>query len=97
MAINLKEDSAPHYVLKAQVVRDMGKEFAMKEFLDIAWRRFPACADQDDWELGWYIMAADMREDKEAAAAARQERSRRKAGIVSHPHEAQGLLPVIAA
>jgi len=34
-AISAEEDEAPYYVLKAQIVRDMGKEFAMKEYLDM--------------------------------------------------------------
>lgn len=97
MAINLEEDSAPYYVLKAQIVRDMGKEFAMKEYLDIAVKRFPEFAGQNDWELGWYITAAEMREDKEALEEARQERSRRKEGIVRSRVDEKGLLPVLAA
>lgn len=97
MAIGLEEDSAPYYVLKAQIVRDMGKEFAMSEFLDIAWKRFPEITDQDDWELGWYITASELRNDKEATAAAREERSRRKAGIVSVEKHHQGMLPSLAA
>lgn len=97
MAINLEEAAAPHYVLKAQIVRDMGKEFAITEFLDIAWRRFSKPVEQNDWELGWYITASDMRDDKEAAATARDERSRRKAGIVPAGNESQGLLPMMSA
>jgi molecular chaperone DnaK (HSP70) len=96
MAISLEEAAAPHYVLKAQIVRDQGKEFAITEFLDIAWRRFLKPVEQNDWELGWYITAADMRDDKEAAASARDERNRRKAGIVPAGNESLGLLPAIA-
>jgi len=97
MAIGLNEAAAPHYVLKAQIVQDMGKDFAITEFLDIAWRRFPKPVEQNDWQLGWYIAAADMREDKQAAAAAKEERSRRKEGIVTAATEFQGLLPALAA
>jgi molecular chaperone DnaK len=97
MAINLDEAAAPHYVLKAQIVRDMGKDFAITEFLDIAWRRFLKPADQNDWELGWYLTASDMRDDKEAAAAAKDEKNRRKAGIVPAGNVSQGLLPALAA
>jgi len=96
-AIDLEEDEAPYYVLKAQIVRDMGKEFAMKEYLDIAGKRFKAPAALNDWELGWYITAADLLERKEQADEARQERSRRKAGIVPRHSEARGLLPLLAA
>jgi molecular chaperone DnaK len=97
MAISLDEAAAPHYVLMAQIVRDMGKDSAIPEFLDIAWKRFPKLVKQTDWELGWYISAADMRDDKESAEAARQERSCRKAGIFRAHGELQGLLPALAA
>ena len=97
MAIGLESDSAPYYVLQAQIVRDMGKCFAEKEFLDIAWNRFSKVADQTDWDLSWYITASEMREDKEAGDSARQERSRRKAGVIPSRNEGQGLLPAMAA
>jgi molecular chaperone DnaK len=96
MAIGLEED-APSYVLMSQIVRDMGKDFAVKEFLDIAWRRFPKPVELDDWELGWYITASDMLDDKDAAVAAKEERSRRKVRIVPAGNESQGLLPVMVA
>ena len=97
MAIGLKTESAPYYVLLAQIVRDMGKDFAVKEFLDIAWKRFPELSEQDDWSLGWYITAAEMRKDNEAAVAAREKRSRRKAGAMATCHESEGILPLMAA
>ena len=97
MAIGLESDSAPYYVLQAQVVRDMGKEFDAKEFLDIAWKRFPKVTEQSDWDLGWYITASEMREDKDAGDSARQERSRRKAVITPRSKEEKGLLPALAA
>lgn len=97
MAINLEENSAPYYVLKAEIIRDMGKEFAMREYLDIAVKRFKKLAAQNDWELGWYISAADMLAEKENVEEARKERSRRKAGITPSRNEAHGLLPVLAA
>jgi molecular chaperone DnaK (HSP70) len=94
MAIGLKDSSAPYYVLLAQIVRDMGREFAMNEFLTIAEKRFNELADQDDW---WYITASDMRADKQGVAAAKEERSRRKAGIAPVGNESLGLLPSLAA
>jgi tetratricopeptide (TPR) repeat protein len=97
MAIGLEENSAPYYVLQAQIVRDMGKDFAMNEVLDIAWKRFPKLTEQDDWELGWYITASEMRNDKESATTAKSERSRRKVGNVQVRSESQGLLPMMAA
>lgn len=98
MAIRLKDSSAPYYVLQAQIVRDMGRAFAKDEFLKIADKRFNKLADQDDWELGWYITASDMRDDKPGVAAAKEERSRRKAGTSSHVgNESLGLLPSLAA
>jgi hypothetical protein len=75
----------------------MGKDFAMNEVLDIAWKRFPKLTEQDDWELGWYITASDMRNDKESATTAKSERSRRKVGNVQVRSESQGLLPMMAA
>jgi molecular chaperone DnaK (HSP70) len=89
-------DSAPYYVLQARIVRDMGKEFAVKEFLEIGWKRFRQPSELSDWELDWYITAAEMRDDKEAATAARHERSKRSVRDVTPRHEAQGLLPVLS-
>jgi hypothetical protein len=97
MAIGLKGESAPYYVLLAQIVRDMGKDFAVKEFLDIAEKRFSKLSGQDEWELGWYITASEMRDNKDAASEARQERSRRKAGTIISSNESLGLLPMMAA
>jgi molecular chaperone DnaK (HSP70) len=97
MAIKLEEESAPYYILKAQIVRDMGKDFAVQEFLDIASKRFREIGSQDDWELLWYVTATEMNEDKEATAAAKQERSRRKVVVTQVGHETRGLLPVMAA
>lgn len=96
MAIGLDESSAPEYILKAQIVRGMGKDFAVNEFLDMGWGRFAKLASQSDWQLGWYITAADMRDDKAAAAAAREERSRRKAVVGDCWREAVGMLPGLA-
>jgi len=62
-----------------------------------AGKRFKAPAALNDWELGWYITAADLLDRKEQAEEARQERSRRKAGIVPRNNEARGLLPLLAA
>ena len=95
LAIGLDEE-APAHVLLAQIVKDMGKDFAVNEFLDIAWRRFPKVTEQDDWQLGWYIAAADMRNDKDAGVAAKEERSRRKVRIVPVGNESLGLLPAMA-
>lgn len=97
MAIGLNVDSAPYYVLQAQIVRGQGKVFAMKEFLDIAEKRFSTLVEQSAWELGWYITASEMLGDKEAANSARQERSRRKEGGVPSHNEGQGSLPALAA
>ncbi len=90
------EDSAPYYVLQAKIVRDMGKEFAVKEFLEIAWKRFKKPAELSDWALGWYITAAEMRDDKDAATAARRERSNRQSGCVTPRHDTEGLLPLLS-
>lgn len=75
----------------------MGKDFAVKEFLDVASKRFTKLTDQNEWELGWYITASELRDDKDAAVEARQERSRRKSGIITTRNETQGMLPTLAA
>ena len=90
------KDSAPYYVLQARIVRDMGKEFAVKEFLEIAWKRFQKPSELNDWELGWYITAAEMRDDKDAVTAARQERSNRQSGYVRSHQDTEGLLPLLS-
>jgi hypothetical protein len=97
MAIGLEANSAPHYVLKAQIGRDKDRDCAVTEYLDTAWRRFPKIVSQSDWELWWYITATEMRDDKGSAAAAREERSRRKVVVVHAGSESQGLLPVLVA
>ncbi len=89
-------DFAPYYVLQAQIVRDMGKEFAVPEFLEMAWKRFQKPNALSDWELGWYITAAEMRDDKEAAVDARRERSNRKSGSPTPCQETEGLLPLLS-
>jgi molecular chaperone DnaK (HSP70) len=96
MAIGLDEESAPEYILKAQIVRDLGKDFAVKEFLEMGWIRFSETADMNDWELGWFITAADMKGNKETLESAREERSRRKAGGIEIRRDVQGMLPAMA-
>jgi tetratricopeptide (TPR) repeat protein len=97
MSIGLEEDSAPLYVLQAQIARDQSKDGATKESLDSAWQHFPEPGEQNDWELGWYITAAEMRDDKASAAAAREERSRRKVRFAPVANESRGMLPSLAA
>ena len=97
LAIGLKGESAPYYVLLAQIVRDMGYNFAVKEFLDTAAKHFVKLTEQDEWELGWYITASEMRNDTGAASEARLERSRRKAWTVTTRSKSQGQLPMMAA
>jgi hypothetical protein len=63
----------------------------------MASKRFREIDSQDDWELFWYVTATEMNEDKEATAAAKQERSRRKVVVTKEGHETRGLLPVMAA
>lgn len=91
----LSQDSPPYYVLQASILRDMGKEFAVKEFLEMAWKRFQKPSELNDWELGWYITAAKMRGDEDAAAAARRERNNRRSGCVNPHQETEGLLPLL--
>lgn len=97
MAIHLKPDSAPFYVVQAQIVRDMGKEFAMHEFLDIAMKRFGSLSKIDDWELGWYIAAAEMTDNSELVKAAKQERQSRAASSNREERESGGVLLAMVA
>lgn len=97
MAIRLKPDSAPSYVIQAQIVRDMGKEFAMHEFLNIAFKRFNPLKKMTDWELGWYLPAAEMSDDDELVKAAKQERQRRAVTTSSGERYAEGILPAMVA
>lgn len=89
-------DCAPYYVLQAQIVRDKGKEFAVPEFLEMAWKRFQKPNALSDWELGWYITAAEMRDDKDVVTAARHERSNRQSGCITTRQDTEGLLPLLS-
>jgi len=97
MAIKLKPDSAPSYVIQAQIARDMGKEFAMYEFLEIAFKRFKPLKSITDWELGWYLSAAEMSGDAERVKGAKQERQRRAVTSSSEEQLSEGILPALVA
>jgi molecular chaperone DnaK (HSP70) len=98
MAIRLKPESGPSYVVQAEIVRDMGKEFAMREFLDIGLKRFNKPLGRiDDWELGWYEAAAKLSQDETLAKSIRLERQSRKVRTSSADEEKSGLLPVMMA
>lgn len=97
MAIKLKPDSAPSYVIQAQIVRDMGKEFAMNEFLGIAFKRFKPLKVMTDWELGWYLSALEMSGNDELVKAAKQERQRRAVTSSTEESHSEGVLPAMVA
>lgn len=79
-AIAADPDNAPYYVLQARIVQDLGKAFAVEQFLEIGLKRFPPLAQQSAWELHWYQSAAELRKDEETIEAVRRERHRREAG-----------------
>lgn len=92
-AINLTPNTAPYSVLNAQIVQDMGKDFAKNEFLEIARKNFHALDQLSDWELHWYQKAADMLKDQEAIKAARQEKNHRNLGLLDVHACMEGALP----
>jgi len=77
-AIENDPDCAPYLVLKAEIQNDMGKEFASKEFLKVAAKKFPEMEEQSSWELHWYGVMARLQGDKDLQkkiALARKEHS----------------------
>ncbi|MDA8429915.1 MAG: Hsp70 family protein [Geobacteraceae bacterium] len=96
-AIALKPESAPSYVLQGQIVRDMGKEFAMHEFLEIAMKRFRPLEQVDEWDLSWYQAMAEMKDNQELVRTVRHERQMRKVSTHEEGREMEGLLPALAA
>ncbi|MEI7432507.1 MAG: hypothetical protein WCL27_18835, partial [Betaproteobacteria bacterium] len=81
---------------QAEIARDLGNESVRKETLERAMVRFTTLTEQNEWELGWFITATDMHGDRDAATAAREERSRRKATSGTVRFEIHGVLPAMA-
>jgi len=97
MAIALDDRSAPPYILKAQIIKESGKGIAVYELLDMGRDRFSEIERLDDWQLSWYITAAEMSGDDHGVARAKTEWSHRKAGNSITAHEQQkGMLPSLA-
>jgi len=92
-AIELEPDSAPYHVLNALLAHDMKKDFARNEFLEMARRHFRPLDQQSDWELHWFMKAADMMDDQEALKDARQEKSFRHLGTHDIHASRDGALP----
>lgn len=82
---------APYLVLRALLADTqqdpMGRDAFVKEAMDL----FGSVAGMSDWELGWYLTAADMLHNDEKAKEAKEEQRNRSKRKNTKPGE--GLLP----
>jgi tetratricopeptide (TPR) repeat protein len=83
-AIHL-EDSPPHQTLKLRIRKHLQANLVTKAKAALILKDFGDASALDDWELGWFIAAADLAGDKHAGEAGRNIRqSRRNAGQVDN-------------
>jgi len=73
-----KSRQAPNFVLKALIASAQGDAQACTHNLQEAFLLFKPVHELSDWELGWYVTAADKSPDSSCAAAARAEREKRQ-------------------
>jgi len=87
-----QERAAPYLVLKARIAEKLQNGAERDSFLQEALMLFGPPGSLSDWELGWYLTAAQMQDDKamlSAAKAERKKREHREGGI------APGHLPIV--
>lgn len=72
------EDSPPHQTLKLRIWKHLSANLETTAKAARILTDFGDAAELDDWELGWYIVAADLAGDKQAREAASKIRQSRK-------------------
>lgn len=97
MAIRLDENDGSAYVLKAQLLDKHGETAQSKAALETGWENFGPLDTLEDWELHWYQRAAEMREDAEAVAKAKEERQSRQTSETCQADDHYGVLPDLLA
>lgn len=79
------EDSPPYQTLKLRIRKHLNANVETKSKAVLILKDFGDPVDLDDWELGWFIAAADLAGDKHASESGREIRqSRRNAGQVDN-------------
>ncbi len=76
-AIHL-EDSPPHQTLKLRIRKHLQGRLEVPAKAAPILRNFGDPANLNDWELGWFLVAADLAVDKRASEAGRKIRQSRK-------------------
>jgi molecular chaperone DnaK len=87
------ERQAPYLLLRAMLAEKLNKESERNDFLQEALSSFNPTSAQSDWELGWYVTAARMSGDEQAAGQAQAEQQRRARGG-SRETSSEGFLPI---
>src|SRR6185369_10038749 len=75
-----KDPEAPFYVLRAMLAISQKDTPSKEKNLELAFSNFDPIPTLDDWELGWYITAAGIADDKEKLEEANAEQRKRRTG-----------------
>jgi len=89
-----REYSPPYLVLKAQILKSLGRDAEYKKALEEGLNSFNPVAMLDDWTLGWFIFAARMAGNQDKLKEAENEQRTRRKGKPSQ-REDEGLLPIV--
>lgn len=86
------EDSPPHHTLKLRIQKHLQADMKTKVKAKKLITSYGEPDELNDWKLGWFVVAADLADDKQAKDAATQiRRTRREAGLTV----SDGVLPDI--
>ncbi len=85
---------APYLVLRAMLADSLGDSRERARYLNEALAAFDPMKTLDDWGLGWFLTAARMDSDEEAADRADAELKRRRKKTSKPLHGEGALLPV---
>ncbi|MEI7881195.1 MAG: Hsp70 family protein [bacterium] len=87
----VRNASAPNLTLRAVIADALQDPMKREECLKAAMKLFGSVTTMTDWELGWYLTAADLMDNEAQAKKARDEQQKRR-----RDHEipdVEGLLP----
>ncbi len=90
-AVKVEPRQAPYHVLQAQLSQARGDNFAI--VLDLAETCNRPAEQQNNWELYWSTVAAEMRNDTEAVSTLRKLRQRKNGNQNRTVESASGCLP----
>ena len=86
-----REQEAPYLVLRATIADALQDPMKREECLEKAMQLFGSPESMSDWDLGWYLTAADLTDDKAKVDEARKEQKRRKRENTEESQD--GMLP----